>query len=38
MGYDHMEEDERTIMENKQTLILDNLGISRSKEEKYEKK
>jgi len=38
MGYDHMEEDERVIMEDKQTLILDNLGISRSKEENYEKK
>jgi probable rRNA maturation factor len=33
MGYDHMEDDERVIMENKQSLILDNLGITRSKED-----
>ena len=36
MGYDHMEDDERKVMEDKQTLILDNLGISRTKEENYE--
>ena len=28
-GYDHMEEEERKIMEEKQRLILDNLGITR---------
>ncbi len=29
MGYDHMEEDERSIMEAKQAEILDKLGIIR---------
>jgi len=29
MGYDHMEEDERKIMEEKQNQILNNLGITR---------
>lgn len=33
MGYDHMEDDERLVMEEKQTLILNNLGITRSKED-----
>ncbi len=28
-GYDHMEEDERTVMEEKQKIILDSLGITR---------
>jgi probable rRNA maturation factor len=28
-GHDHMEDDERIIMENKQRAILDNLSISR---------
>lgn len=28
-GYDHMEEEERLIMEEKQRLILDKLGITR---------
>lgn len=28
-GYDHMEEEERTVMENKQREILDSLGITR---------
>lgn len=30
LGYDHMEEQERLIMEKKQNDILENLGISRS--------
>ena len=30
-GYDHMTEDEATIMEGKQELILNNLGITRDK-------
>ena len=29
MGYDHMEEDERIVMEKKQEEILQNLGITR---------
>lgn len=29
MGYDHMEEDERELMEQKQENILQNLGITR---------
>jgi probable rRNA maturation factor len=28
-GYDHMEPDEAKVMEDKQTLVLDGLGISR---------
>ncbi len=28
-GYDHMQDDERIIMEKKQTEILDKLGITR---------
>lgn len=28
-GYDHMEEDERAVMEEKQKIILDSLGITR---------
>ena len=28
-GYDHMEEDERAVMEAKQSEILDRLGITR---------
>lgn len=28
-GYDHMEEDERTVMEEKQKIILGSLGITR---------
>lgn len=30
-GYDHMEEEERAVMEEKQRLILDGLGITRDK-------
>lgn len=30
-GYDHMEEEERTVMEEKQSAILDSLGITRDK-------
>lgn len=29
MGYDHMEEDERAVMEEKQRLLMDRLGITR---------
>ena len=29
LGYDHMEDDERIVMENKQKEILNNLGITR---------
>ncbi len=29
MGYDHMEDDERAVMEKKQAEILDSLGITR---------
>lgn len=29
LGYDHMEEDERVVMEEKQRIVLGNLGISR---------
>lgn len=29
MGYDHMEEEERLVMEAKQSAILENLGITR---------
>ena len=29
LGYDHMEEDERLVMEEKQRSILENLGIER---------
>jgi len=28
-GYDHIKEDEREDMENKQNIILNNLGITR---------
>ncbi|MDD7403386.1 MAG: rRNA maturation RNase YbeY [Butyribacter sp.] len=30
MGYDHMEDDEREVMEKKQEQILQNLGITRN--------
>lgn len=30
LGYDHMEEEERQLMEQKQTEILDSLGITRN--------
>ncbi len=33
LGYDHMEENERIQMENKQRLILDKIGITRNEEE-----
>lgn len=29
LGYDHMEEDERAVMEEKQRTVLDSLGIKR---------
>ena len=29
MGYDHMEDDERKVMEEKQSCILEQLGITR---------
>ena len=29
LGYDHMDEDERSIMEDRQRVILDDLGITR---------
>ena len=29
LGYDHMEDDERIVMERKQEEILDSLGITR---------
>ena len=29
MGYDHMEEDERLVMEEKQNALMEELGISR---------
>ena len=29
LGYDHMEEEDRRIMEEKQRTILDNMGITR---------
>ena len=29
LGYDHMEEEERAVMEKKQREILDGLGITR---------
>ncbi len=29
MGYDHMEEEERRVMEAKQSQILNELGITR---------
>ena len=28
-GYDHMEEDERLVMEERQRMLMDTLGISR---------
>lgn len=31
-GYDHMEEDEAKVMEDKQNKVLDSLGISRDKQ------
>ncbi|MCD8125200.1 MAG: rRNA maturation RNase YbeY [Lachnospiraceae bacterium] len=33
MGYDHMEEDERLVMERKQRELLEQLGISREAED-----
>ena len=38
LGYDHMEEQERVIMEKKQNEILERLGISRSGTAKDETK
>ena len=29
MGYDHIDDDERTVMEQKQREILDQLGLKR---------
>ena len=29
LGYDHMEEEERAVMEEKQRAVLDKLGITR---------
>lgn len=38
MGYDHMQEDEKKVMRQKEEIVLSELGISRESEEEAKKK
>lgn len=37
MGYDHMQEDEKKVMRQKEEIVLSELGISRESEEEAKK-